>query len=183
MKTNMNWVPYASTVALAFGATLAPMTVHSKIYVSIEQAQQLIFGAEHLTLQPIVLTRETQEKMRQASSVAHPFQSGRIWRTSTGGWFIVDEVIGKHEMITYAVGVNPDGSVRQIEILEYKETYGYEVAEPAWRNQFVGKTADSTLKLNQDIENISGATLSAKHLTDGVKRVMVMVGLALKASD
>ena len=71
MKTNMNWVPYASTVALAFGATLAPMTVHSKIYVSIEQAQQLIFGAEHLTLQPIVLTRETQEKMRQASPPWH----------------------------------------------------------------------------------------------------------------
>jgi hypothetical protein len=36
------------------------------------------------------------------------------------------------------------------------------------------------LKLKKDIQNISGATLSCKHLTDGVKRVMVMYELALK---
>jgi len=43
----------------------------------------------------------------------------------------------------------------------------------------VGKTAASTLKLGEDIKNISGATLSCKHLTDGVKRVMVMYRLVL----
>ena len=55
-----------------------------------------------------------------------------------------------------------------------------EVADATWRQQFVGKTSGSTLKLKQDIQNLSGATLSCKHLTDGIKRLMVMHELALK---
>jgi hypothetical protein len=34
------------------------------------------------------------------------------------GWFIPDEALGKHELISYAVGLNTDGSGRQIEMLE-----------------------------------------------------------------
>jgi Na+-translocating ferredoxin:NAD+ oxidoreductase RnfG subunit len=84
-------------------------------------------------------------------------------------------------MITYAVGIAPNGSILGIEILEYVESYGYEVAETQWRQQFAGKTVKDPVKLNQDIQNIGGATLSCKHLTDGVKRVLVLYDLALKA--
>jgi Na+-translocating ferredoxin:NAD+ oxidoreductase RnfG subunit len=118
--------------------------------------------------------------MRSASSIRHPFEGNRIWRATDGSWFIVDEVVGKHEMITYAVALNPSGAVTGIEILEYVESYGYEVAEVNWRKQFVGKTAADPIKLNQDIQNIGGATLSCKHLTDGVKRVAVLYDIALK---
>jgi Na+-translocating ferredoxin:NAD+ oxidoreductase RnfG subunit len=93
----------------------------------------------------------------------------------------VDEVVGKHEMITYAVALSPSGAVTGIEILDYVESYGYEVAEVHWRNQFIGKTAADPIKLNKDIQNIGGATLSCKHLTDGVKRVAVLYDLALKS--
>ena len=86
-------------------------------------------------------------------------------------------------MITYAVAINPNGSIAGIEVLEYVESYGYEVAEAQWRKQFVGKTANDPIKLNQDIQNIGGATLSCKHLTDGVKRVTVLYNLALKNSN
>jgi len=118
--------------------------------------------------------------MRAASSIRHPFQGDRIWKSTDGGWFIVDEVVGKHEMITYAVGLSPSGNITGIEILEYVESYGYEVAEAQWRKQFVGKNANDPIKLNQDIQNIGGATLSCKHITDGVKRVSVLYELSLK---
>jgi hypothetical protein len=36
------------------------------------------------------------------------------------------------------------------------------------------------VKLNQDIQNIGGATLSCKHLTDGVKRVLTLYDAVLK---
>jgi Na+-translocating ferredoxin:NAD+ oxidoreductase RnfG subunit len=57
------------------------------------------------------------------------------------------------------------------------------VAEQQWRQQFVGKTAHDPLKLNRDIQNISGATLSSKHITDGVKRVMYFYQVALKGAN
>jgi len=176
----MNWKPNPfALVGLAMVS--APIIAQAKIYVSAEQAQKILFPNKQLTKAPIIITDELQERMRAASSIRHPFQGSRIWKALDGSWLIIDEVVGKHEMITYAVGIAPNGSVLGIEILEYVESYGYEVAEAQWRQQFAGKTVKDPVKLNQDIQNIGGATLSCKHLTDGVKRVLVLYDLALKA--
>jgi len=175
----MNWKPNSFAV-LGLAMMSAPIIAHAKIYVSVEQVQNIFFPKQSLTKSPIVITEDLQEKMRVASSIRYPFQGNRIWKTANGGWLIVDEVVGKHEMITYAVGIAPNGSILGIEILEYMESYGYEVAEAQWRAQFVGKSAKDPIKLNQDIQNIGGATLSCKHITDGVKRVSVLYDLALK---
>jgi Na+-translocating ferredoxin:NAD+ oxidoreductase RnfG subunit len=98
--------------------------------------------------------------------------------TSVLGAVVVDEVVGKFELITYAVGLSADGTVKQVEILSYRESHGHEIRLPAWRKQFVGKTAASPLQVGEDIANISGATLSCKHVTDGVKRIVAIVDLA-----
>ena len=175
----MNWKlnPYA---VAGLSILVTPIFAQAKIYASSEQAQQILFPNKVLSKLPIIITDDLQEKMRAASSIRHPFQGDRIWRSSDGGWFVIDEVVGKHEMITYAVALNAKGSVLGIEVLEYVESYGYEVAEAQWRKQFVGKTINDPIKLNQDIQNIGGATLSCKHLTDGVKRITVLYDLTLK---
>lgn len=68
-----------------------------------------------------------------------------------------------------------------VEILEYREAYGGEVANAKWRAQFSGKDYQSPLKLTKDIQNISGATLSSKHITDGVRRLVITHALVLAA--
>jgi Na+-translocating ferredoxin:NAD+ oxidoreductase RnfG subunit len=177
----MKFTP-AHAIAFALGVP-ACVVAHAKVYESTEQAQQSMFPGVALAQKPFQPTDEQQKLMRSASSVSEPFKGNRIWKAANGGWFIVDEVVGKHEMITYAIGIGPDGKILQVAILEYHESYGYEVAEESWRKQFVGKTAASTLKLNRDIENISGATLSSKHITDGVRRVMTFYDAVLKNSE
>ena len=176
----MYWKPNPLLI-IGLAAVSAPIIVQAKIYISVDQAQKVLYPNKSLTKNPIIITEDLQDRMRSASSIRHPFKGDRIWRTTEGGWFIVDEVVGKHEMITYAVALNPSGAVTGIEILDYVESYGYEVAEVHWRNQFIGKTATDPIKLNKDIQNIGGATLSCKHLTDGVKRVAVLYDLALKS--
>ncbi|MBU3637531.1 FMN-binding protein [Polynucleobacter sp. es-MAR-4] len=175
----MLWKPNPLLI-VGLAAVTLPIVAQAKIYVSVEQAQKILIPNKALIKNPIIITEELQDKMRSASSIRHPFQGDRIWKASDGSWFIVDEVVGKHEMITYAVALSPSGTVTGIEILDYVESYGYEVAEVQWRKQFVGKTAADPIKLNQDIQNIGGATLSCKHLTDGVKRVAVLYDIALK---
>ena len=177
----MQWNPVASLALIPVAALIAPAVAHAKIYVGIEETQQRLFPSDKLTQNPVALTEAQREKMRELSSVREPFRGERVWKTAKGDWFIVDEVVGKHEMVKYALAINANGTIKGIEIMEYVESYGYEVAEASWRNQFTGKGADATLKLNKDIKNISGATLSCKHVTDGIKRLMVMYELALKA--
>jgi Na+-translocating ferredoxin:NAD+ oxidoreductase RnfG subunit len=150
----MKWTPFLAAPAAIM--LIAPAS--ATIYLTVEQAQQAIFP--ETTLSPTG-------------------QSG-VFRASNGGTLIIDRVIGKHEYIKFALGINANGTIKQIEILEYSESYGYEVREAGWRAQFVGKSATSPLQLNVDIRNISGATLSSRHLTEGVKRVMTMYQSSLK---
>lgn len=175
----MNWNP-SLCLAASVAAIVVPVGAHAKTFLSVEQAQQAMFGNASMTPAPLVLTSAQQDKLHDASSVSLPFDGRRVWKVAGGGWFVVDQVVGKHEFITYAVGIDATGKVKDIEILEYLESYGYEVADAAWRKQFVGKGADAPLKLGKDIDNIAGATLSSKHITDGVRRVMTMYDLALK---
>ncbi|HEY0267718.1 MAG TPA: FMN-binding protein [Methyloradius sp.] len=172
----MKWSPYAF---MPIAAIIAP-SAYANIYLSPEQAQKAIFGDSKLTPVNIQLTDAQRSIMFDKSGVHEPFKTDRIWRTPDGSYFVIDEVIGKHEFIKYAVGINANGTVRQIEVMEYNESYGDEVRNESWRQQFVGKTADSEIKLNKDIKNVSGATLSCKHITDGVKRVITMYDLVLK---
>lgn len=114
-------------------------SAYAATYFTVEQAQRAIFPGATFT------------------AAGEP----NVWRTSNGGLFVVDRVVGKHEYITIAVGINPNGTVKQIEIMDYRELYGFEVRDASWRAQFVGKSASSPLQLGQDIKNISGATLSS----------------------
>jgi Na+-translocating ferredoxin:NAD+ oxidoreductase RnfG subunit len=142
-------------------AVVAPAAL-ATVYLSAEQAQQAMFPGAVLT------------------AVEGDFSKARIWSVSGGGWFIVDEVLGKHEFITYAVGLDADGSVRGVEILVYLESHGGEIRNAEWRRQFIGKTAAAPLRLDHDIRNISGATLSCRHVTDGIQRLLALHETILK---
>jgi Na+-translocating ferredoxin:NAD+ oxidoreductase RnfG subunit len=166
-------------IAFPVPALVAP-SVFAVQYLSIDQAQAAIFPGRSFASAPVRLSEAQRKAIEQSSGVRVLKNEQRVWRVGGGGWFIVDEVVGKHEFITYAVGLNPDGSVKQIEIMDYRETYGGQIRDQKWRAQFVGKTSKSTLKLDNDIKNISGATLSCRHITDGVKRLVALYEVALK---
>jgi Na+-translocating ferredoxin:NAD+ oxidoreductase RnfG subunit len=166
-------------IALPVAALVAP-SAFAVQYLSLEQAQQAIFPGKKFTAAPVNLTSDQKSAIEKKTRVRVLKNDQQVWRVSGGGWFIVDEVVGKHDFITYAVGLNANGSVKQIEVMIYRETYGYEIRNEKWRAQFAGKNANSTLKLDDDIKNISGATLSCRHITDGVKRLLAFYEVALR---
>lgn len=164
------------TPALLAGVTV----VRSETYLTADQAGRLLCEGEKLTPVEITLTTGQKKSIQEASDVRVRNLKLQAWKTSGGGWFIVDQVLGKHEYIDYAIALKADGSVRGIEILTYRETYGGEIKKPKWRAQFTGKKAGAPLKLDNDIRNISGATLSSNHITEGVRRIVHTWAIALK---
>jgi Na+-transporting NADH:ubiquinone oxidoreductase subunit NqrC len=58
--------------------------------------------------------------------------------------------------------------------MTYRETYGGGVRNPIWRQHLVGKTLADPFKLDEDVPNISGGTLSSRNVMDGVKRVLAI---------
>lgn len=166
-------------ILLTVPALIAPAAVYAKVYLSVEQAQALMFPQTSLTPDFRTLTEDQAKQIKRDSRVNVLNRELKAWRVDGGGWFIIDQVLGKHEFITYAVGLDAQGAVKQIEILEYRESYGDQIRNPQWRAQFYGKQHGATLKLDDDIKNISGATLSCRHITDGVKRLLSTYALVL----
>ena len=165
--------------ALLLSSVLVPRIVRSEDYMSIEQAQKILFGGAGLTKTSLTLSSEQKKAIEKASNTRVRNLDMNVWRSSEGGWFIVDEVIGKHEFITYALALTGSGAVKGVEVLTYRETYGHEIKLPKWRAQFSGKTVSAPVKIDQDIKNISGATLSCVHVTDGVRRLLHTYALVL----
>ena len=156
----MSWVRYTVPAAAILSVASPAYAVR---YLSIEEAQKEAFpSATHFS----------------------EVQAGRVWKAEADGkvvgFFVFDRVVGKHLFIDYAVALTPAGAVHKVEILEYRESYGGDVRNPSWLAQFNGKTSGSALKINGDIRNIAGATLSSTHVTEGVKRILAAYGNRLR---
>ena len=176
-----NWLMIPALIVPA--AIMAP--AFAMQYQTLEQAQQALFPqAAKFVQADIIITPELRHKIEKASGVRVRNALQQVWRAEAGdktlGWFVLDEVIGKHEFITYVVAFLPDGEVKAIDILDYRETHGGAVKNEKWRAQFIGKKEGDAFKLDEDIKNISGATLSCKNISNGVKRIVATFQVAMK---
>jgi len=173
------WIlPAAITVTV-------PLPSYAVQYLTAPAAQKVCFPecdqfvAAHIKFTPAQIdaieAKSGQKELLRGQEIWRALQNGKLC-----GFFIVDYVIGKHLVIDYAVALSPEGTVKQIEILNYRESYGGEIRNPDWRKQFVSKTPVSRFALNEGITNISGATLSCRHITDGVRRVLATYEICLK---
>jgi Na+-translocating ferredoxin:NAD+ oxidoreductase RnfG subunit len=176
------WVHFITVPTLSVASIASS---HAAVYLNVETAQKACFPrATQFTPLEIQLNPEQAKAIEKSSGVRVRVKRLRIWSVKESdsfvGWFLIDEVLGKHEFINYAVGLSPDGGVSTIEIMDYRETYGHEIRRADWRAQFSGKKHGASLKLDADIKNISGATLSCRHIADGVKRLLATYDLVLK---
>jgi Na+-translocating ferredoxin:NAD+ oxidoreductase RnfG subunit len=170
--------------AAAAGCLAAPASAFAVDYLSAEQAARLMFpDADRFESREVVLDAADLQALEASGSRA---RSAR-WPVTIArkgaavlGYVVTDAVVGKFELIGYAVGIGLDGAVTQVEILSYRESHGGEIRLPAWRRQFVGKTAASPIRVGDDIANISGATLSCTHVADGVRRIVAVTQFAVK---
>ena len=173
-------VNHRSELALAFMTAVLPAPiVVAADYLSVDAAQKAVYP-EADSFQEIVVS-QSSEKLQELlvrAGPQPPHGTIRIWSATRGGTLLghvfVDEVIGRENLITYAIGVDTDGALRNLEILSYRESHGGEVRNPGWRAQFDHRDSLDQLRFRTDIKNISGATLSSEHVTQGVRWLLAL---------
>lgn len=175
---------YAPLIVLA--PLIMPVAQASE-YFDTASAQKALFpSATTFVAAPVTLSAAQRSKIEEISDVRQRWKEQPVWRAEKEGqfqgWYIEDRVIGKHEFIRYALALSADGRVLGIEVMEYLETYGDQIRQADWRGQFLGRTEQSGFKLGKDIQNISGATLSCRNVTNGVKRLLALQQVALPSA-
>lgn len=173
-------VRHPSRIPTLLFAALSPAAiVVAADYLSLDAAQKAVYPDADAFQEVVV--RQTAEQINALLALAGPqppHGTIRIFKATRNGSVLghvfVDEVIGRESLITYAIGIDADGALRNLEIMSYRESHGGEVRNPGWRAQFDHRDSLDQLRFRTDIKNISGATLSSEHVTQGVRWLLAL---------
>ncbi|OGR83525.1 MAG: hypothetical protein A2901_00265 [Elusimicrobia bacterium RIFCSPLOWO2_01_FULL_54_10] len=166
--------------ARAAGSDAAYPDFVEQVFLSKEAALKSAFPACSAVGETIhVLSKEKKTRIEgrlgwtlDASSITVYGCSNAI---ESQGQAVIAEEIGKFKPITFMVKVGAGGEVEKVEVMTYREPVGAEVKRTRFTRQFRGKSASSPLRINRDILNVTGATMSVQAMTAGVKKSLIIL--------
>ena len=147
-----------------------------------EQALKVVFPkSESVKSETKVLPPEQRKMLEENTGLRFPEPAYPTFVATTkgqpDGYAVILNEIGKHENISFIVGVSPKGKVMEVAVMEYRESRGGEVKEQRFLSQFRGKSSGDPIRVNQDIVNYTGATLSSYAISRGVRRALALIHL------
>ena len=150
-------LPSAVVMAMVVAAAAVSPTVRAEVYRS---PSDFISAAGGQPDAPgfLLQRRELQQKVDEV--LGHPYKTLRVryWRAEDATIWVLDE-LGKEEDITIGFVVR-GGAIVDTEVLEFRETRGWEIRYPSFTRQFGGARLTDGGRLDRRIDGITGATLS-----------------------
>ena len=109
-----------------------------------------------------VLWLTKEDKAVVANILQHKFNRMRIryWQTGNETVWILNE-IGKEKPITMGVHIK-NNYINNFKVLTYRESRGDEVRHDFYSQQFINATLNDDNRLSQNVDGITGATLSVR---------------------
>lgn len=145
----------------------------------IQQSVEAVLGGNHsVTWIPHPLSEADEKairsKLKGTASLPDTLHVGRV-STDEGIRFILpDAAPSKSKTFSLLLYLDETSSVVDVDVLKYRENYGYEVDYPMFREQFQGKNQPGEVQFRRSIRNISGATISARSMTHAVHDLLVI---------
>ena len=152
----------------------------AEVFMTEDEGVKVMFPkSERVRKDLIRLNSEKKSQIEERIGWKFPEEEFEVYIGETGtrvdGYAVVQNTIGKHKPMTYMVGVDGQGSISDIELLIFRESRGSEIRQKRFNSQYEGKTVLDPVRINKDIINISGATMSVRSMSAGIKRVLVLV--------
>ena len=144
-------------------------------YMTKDRIAQLSVEAEQeAMMSTLPQAEEFKECEGKADGIVTAVYEGKK-EDKTVGYCVKAEPVGYGGAISMMVGVDTEGKVTGVDIVEMSETpgLGAKASEEGFRNQYAGKGGEikviksGTAKENE-ISAISGATITSKAITQGV---------------
>ena len=79
-------------------------------------------------------------------------------------YYCIEQAPSKHDLFEFLVVYSSDIKIQHVNVLVYREDYGFEIKSKRWLKQF------STRKISK-VQGISGATISVNSLKKHVERL------------
>ncbi|MBM3984853.1 MAG: hypothetical protein FJ296_04055, partial [Planctomycetes bacterium] len=169
-------------------ARAAAQDPSAQVFLDKAQALAHVFpGATRVTELRHVLTAAETEAIQARLGV----------RLEEGGFFLyaaehagappsyaaIVAEIGKVRPITHIVEVRPDGACGRVAVMIFRESHGADVASSRFMAQYAGKTLADPIRVEKDVINVAGSTLSAHAICRGVRKALAAVQVVLLDRD
>jgi len=156
----------------------------AKVNTKVEQAVKGSF-AKVDTIEPkrLILTKAQFVKVQKAAKAKLETKVYRYYLFKSGGSIVgygvltARKVRTKRATVLYAF--TPEGTLKFAEIMAFGEPPEY-IPNETWMGQFKAKPTSAPLKMGNDVPTISGATLSARSITDGARVARAIFQYAIK---
>ncbi len=125
---------------------------------------------------PDELGVDNPRDMREAESRTTLIYQGVNAQEEVLGYAFVGEANGYGGAIRVLVGVDEaTDQILNVKVLAHTETPGLgdRIEGENFRNRFIGKTVEDPIAINQDIDNLTGATVSSRAVADAVRKGFV----------
>jgi H+/Na+-translocating ferredoxin:NAD+ oxidoreductase subunit G len=168
-----------SFIPLSLSTAQQSPTVHE--YLSADEALSLVlpgasqFVSDSLSIPPDILSSASQTLRRQIVDDTLEVVRGYNDDGEFVGYAVIGEEVGKYRPITFMTGMDSSFTVTDVAVMVYRENRGDQVQTRRFLRQYRGKTSTDPIRINRDVINISGATLSVRAMNKGVKRVLFLV--------
>jgi len=159
-------------------ALLLAAAAHAAPLISPIDAMRHAFGDQSaVTKKNTLLTASQAAAVSRQAKMKLSTKIYRLYTASVGdksvgyGILITRKVRQKDAAVLYMI--TPEGRIGAIEIIAFNEPPEY-MPQPTYLEQFKGKDARATLRVGKDIPTVSGATLSARNVTDGARLALAL---------
>jgi len=96
------------------------------------------------------------------------------------GYLYLGEAPSMKSKFDYIILFNPDFTIKKSKVLIYREEHGKQIGSQRWLKQFIGLSIDDNPTYGENIDAISGATISASNMTKAVADVLISIQLLKK---
>ena len=156
------------------GLFICSNSINDRMAKMIQKEVEKTFEIESFDTAPILLSEEfnveTPIKVDGTNFVSIKNNEELI------GYYYVGKGFGKADYFDFIVIFNPELIVAKVKVLVYREDHGGEIGSKRWLKQFEGKTSEEALNYN-NIVAISGATLSARSITEEMNKAMKTIAI------
>ncbi len=142
---------------------LSSQSILATVYQEPKAFLQQAFAGDVPQPKMLWISGELRDKAEQILQHRPHALRTRYWQRGKRSAWILDK-IGKERPITVGIIID-DNQIETIKILIFRESRGWEVKHPFFTDQFKQAQLQPDLRLDKNIDGITGATLSVRAVT------------------
>lgn len=156
---------------------LSTAGVTARAQVTREEALAALFPGAQIEVQRVFLTEAQQGRAEELAGVEVGSLLIARYVVRRGeavvGRAYVDTHVVRTKNESLLIALNPDGTVRRVEVTAFLEPPDYRAPE-AWYAQYEGRSLTDDLNLERAIRPVAGASLTGRATTAAVRRVLAI---------